>query len=173
MKDDEYVVRVHKKWHTNKRFHKRSENLCRTIIKFMERTRIPHICVIYARTYKRLMKNDYPERWITWLVGRWRTQLIARQLVNCRTHEHRHFERTLRSSDTRSWITPGWGSYQFQRLLGFAQAAKRRSALDVNVFILTCKRDVLKCESSANLNVLHKFVHIVHNVSCLKRQKFL
>jgi hypothetical protein len=33
-------------------------------------------------------------------VGRWRTQLIARQLVNCRTHEHRHFERTLRSSDT-------------------------------------------------------------------------
>lgn len=43
---------------------------------------------------------DYPERWITWLVGRWRTQLIARQLVNCRTHEHRHFERTLRSTDT-------------------------------------------------------------------------
>jgi len=35
----------------------------------------------------------------TWapIVG---TQLIARQLVNCRTHEHRHFERTLRSTDT-------------------------------------------------------------------------
>lgn len=33
-------------------------------------------------------------------MGRWRTQLIARQLVNCRTHEHRHFERTLRSTDT-------------------------------------------------------------------------
>ena len=45
-------------------------------------------------------KYDYPERWITWLVGRWRTQLIARQRVNCRTHEHRHFERTLRSTDT-------------------------------------------------------------------------
>lgn len=43
--------------------------------------------------------NYYPERWITWLVGRWRTQLIAWQLVNCRTHEHRHFERTLRSTD--------------------------------------------------------------------------
>lgn len=46
------------------------------------------------------IKYDYPERWITWLVGRWRTQLIARQRVNCRTHEHRHFERTLRSTDT-------------------------------------------------------------------------
>lgn len=48
-------------------------------------------------------KNDYPERWITWLVDRWRTQLIARQLVNCRTHEHRHFERTLRSTE----MSPG------------------------------------------------------------------
>lgn len=53
-------------------------------------------------------KKDYSERWITWLVGRWRTQLIARLLVNCRTHEHRHFERTLRSSDIlfpdHSWL---------------------------------------------------------------------
>lgn len=49
------------------------------------------------------ISNDYPERWITWLVGRWRTQLIARQLVNCRTHEHRHFERTLRSTE----LSPG------------------------------------------------------------------
>lgn len=47
-----------------------------------------------------LCATYYPERWITWFVGRWRTQLIARQLVNCRTHEHRHFERTLRSWDT-------------------------------------------------------------------------
>jgi len=62
-------------------------------------------------------------------VGRWRTQLIARQLVNCRTHEHRHFERTLRSSDTRSRTTPGWGSYQFQRLLDFLYR-KCRSVLD-------------------------------------------
>ena len=38
-------------------------------------------------------------QWITWLEGRWRTQLTARRNVNCRTHEHRHFERTLRTED--------------------------------------------------------------------------
>lgn len=49
---------------------------------------------------RRLVIIKYnPKRWITWLVGRWRTQQIARQLVNCRTHEHRQFERTLRSLD--------------------------------------------------------------------------
>lgn len=42
--------------------------------------------------------NYNPERWITRLVGRWRTQQTARRHVNCRTHEHRHFERTLRLS---------------------------------------------------------------------------
>jgi len=51
-----------------------------------------------------------PERWITRLVGRWRTQQIARRHVNCRTHEHRRFERTLRSLDFQSRTTPGWGS---------------------------------------------------------------
>ena len=34
-------------------------------------------------------------QWINWLGGRWRTQLNARHNVNCRTHEHRHFERIL------------------------------------------------------------------------------
>lgn len=57
---------------------------------------------------------DYPERWITWLVGRWRTQLIARQLVNCRTHEHRHFERTLRSLDTVPGPLLAEGRFYFQ-----------------------------------------------------------
>lgn len=61
-------------------------------------------CPRYLNAIKLLLTKytykDYPKRWITWLVGRWRTQLIARQLVNCRTHEHRHFERTLRSLDT-------------------------------------------------------------------------
>ena len=47
-------------------------------------------------------KYDYSERWIIWLMGLWKMQLIARQRVNCRTHEHRHFERTLRSMDTIS-----------------------------------------------------------------------
>uniref|UniRef100_A0A8D8PXX8 Uncharacterized protein n=1 Tax=Cacopsylla melanoneura TaxID=428564 RepID=A0A8D8PXX8_9HEMI len=36
-----------------------------------------------------------PERWITWLVGRRRTQQTARHCVKCRSHEHRHVERTL------------------------------------------------------------------------------
>lgn len=33
-----------------------------------------------------IIKNYYPGRWITWLAGRWRTQLTARHSVNCRTH---------------------------------------------------------------------------------------
>ena len=37
------------------------------------------------------------EQWITWLGGRWRTQQTARRNVNCRTYEHRHFERILRA----------------------------------------------------------------------------
>lgn len=40
-----------------------------------------------------MIKN--PERWITWLVGRRRTQQTARHCVKCRSHEHRHVERTL------------------------------------------------------------------------------
>ena len=52
--------------------------------------------------YKNKKKYDYSERWIIWLMGLWKMQLIARQRVNCRTHEHRHFERTLRSMDTIS-----------------------------------------------------------------------
>ena len=47
--------------------------------------------------YKNKKKYDYPERWIIWFVGLWRMQLIAHQCVNCRTHKHWHFERTLRS----------------------------------------------------------------------------
>jgi len=47
-----------------------------------------------------VQEKYYTERWITWLVGRRRTQLIARQILNCRTHEHRHFERTLLSTET-------------------------------------------------------------------------
>ena len=35
-------------------------------------------------------------QWITWLGGRWRTQQTACRNVNCRTYEHRHFERILR-----------------------------------------------------------------------------
>ena len=34
-------------------------------------------------------------QWINWIGGRWRTQLNAWHNVNCRTHEHRHFERIL------------------------------------------------------------------------------
>ena len=34
-------------------------------------------------------------QWIIWLRGRWRTELTLRCRVNCRTHEHRHFERIL------------------------------------------------------------------------------
>jgi hypothetical protein len=42
-------------------------------------------------------KNYNLEWWITRLVGRWRTQLTACRRVNCRTHEHRRFERKWRS----------------------------------------------------------------------------
>lgn len=45
------------------------------------------------RKMNRLTNN--PERWITWLVGRRRTQQTARHCVKCRSHEHRHVERTL------------------------------------------------------------------------------
>lgn len=41
------------------------------------------------------MIKKNPERWITWLVGRRRTQQTARHCVKCRSHEHRHVERTL------------------------------------------------------------------------------
>lgn len=46
-------------------------------------------------------KLNYPKRGITWFVGRWRTQQTARIYVNCRTHEHRYFERILRFILTR------------------------------------------------------------------------
>lgn len=36
------------------------------------------------------------KRWITRLVGRWKTGQNPRVNVNCRHIEHRHFERTLR-----------------------------------------------------------------------------
>ena len=36
-------------------------------------------------------------QWISWLGGRWRTELNPWHNVNCRTHEHRHFERILRA----------------------------------------------------------------------------
>uniref|UniRef100_A0A8D8LZQ4 Uncharacterized protein n=1 Tax=Cacopsylla melanoneura TaxID=428564 RepID=A0A8D8LZQ4_9HEMI len=44
---------------------------------------------------KRKRRINNPERWITWLVGRRRTQQTARHCVKCRSHEHRHVERTL------------------------------------------------------------------------------
>lgn len=71
--------------------------------------------------------NDYPERWITWLVGRWRTQLIARQLVNCRTHEHRHFERTLRSTDTIPGPRLAEGRFSYNKLLIASEQNERSS----------------------------------------------
>ena len=46
--------------------------------------------------YKQTNKY-HSKRWITRLMGRWRTQQTVRHRVNCRTHEHRHFERILRS----------------------------------------------------------------------------
>ena len=41
--------------------------------------------------------KDHSKRWITRLMGRWRTQQTVRHRVNCRTHEHRHFERISQS----------------------------------------------------------------------------
>lgn len=46
------------------------------------------------KKFKKLKLNL--EWWITRLVGRWRTQLTACRRVNCRTHEHRRFERKWR-----------------------------------------------------------------------------
>lgn len=86
--------------------------------------------------------KDYPKRWITWLVGRWRTQLIARQLVNCRTHEHRHFERTLRSWD----FTPGPLLAEGRILLKDCSVffrfieRERRSVLDVYAIVYLTRR---------------------------------
>ena len=51
--------------------------------------------ILLNRRMKNLKHNTI--QWITWLRGRWRTQLAARRRVNCRTHEHRHFERILRN----------------------------------------------------------------------------
>lgn len=48
--------------------------------------------------WKFLKKKRYhSKRWITRLMGRWRTQQTVRHRVNCRTHEHRHFERISQS----------------------------------------------------------------------------
>ena len=51
----------------------------------------------YEIYFSEMILKDNTMQWITWLGGRWRTQLTARRNVNCRTHEHRHFERTLRT----------------------------------------------------------------------------
>lgn len=48
-------------------------------------------------------------QWITWLGGRWRSQLAASRNVNCRTHEHRHIERILQIVTLLQSI-PGSGS---------------------------------------------------------------
>lgn len=125
-------------------------------------------CVFYythkyvAHSYKHgemSNKNDYPERWITWLVGRWRTQLIARQLVNCRTHEHRHFERTLRSSDSVPGPHLAEGRINFKDCsvfcVCFCIIYTRIQQTSERVGCLTCKfeayalkmRDILKRES--------------------------
>lgn len=59
--------------------------------------RISFIKYIACNIYRACKINKfYPKRGITWFVGRWRTQQTARIYVNCRTHEHRHFERILR-----------------------------------------------------------------------------
>ena len=68
-----------------------------------------------------LLKTLYNAmQWINWIGGRWRTQLNAWHNVNCRTHEHRQFERILQvcahctptlvsgSVDTRSIFSIVW-----------------------------------------------------------------
>ena len=61
-------------------------------------------------------KSFHSKRWITWLVGRWRTQPTAWINVNCRHIEHRHFERTL-----RKWVFPTsttvWGWQKRQHIV--------------------------------------------------------
>ena len=57
-------------------------------------------------------------QWITWLGGRWRTQLTARRHVNCRTCEHRHFERILRTV-TRLLSMSGSGSVKSNQKVSF------------------------------------------------------
>ena len=50
----------------------------------------------FERDWRKINPIYNAMQWINWLGGRWRTQLAARRHVNCRTHEHRHFERILR-----------------------------------------------------------------------------
>lgn len=60
-----------------------------------------YFCIIFGIQKRKDAKiplnydKKNPERWITWLVGRRRTQQTARHCVKCRSHEHRHVERTL------------------------------------------------------------------------------
>ena len=75
-------------------------------------------------------------QWITWLGGRWRTQLTARRNVNCRTCEHRHFERILRSSTSAPCLAQGRLTsiplgFPPERALGLLQVARPLHALKV------------------------------------------
>ena len=62
--------------------------------------------------WKALQQSKYHTlQWITWLGGRWRTQLTARRNVNCRTCDHRPFERILQ--DSSSTVCPMFCSGSF------------------------------------------------------------
>ena len=58
-------------------------------------------------------------QWIIWLGGRWRTELTLWCRVNCRTHEHRHFERILRILQglrvAQAAVTERWPSRKIGR----------------------------------------------------------
>lgn len=59
-----------------------------------------HSGCCFGTPAKSLNKTSYTNsiRGITRLMDRWRTQLTVWNRVNCRTHEHRYFERILRST---------------------------------------------------------------------------
>ena len=76
------------------------------------------LCLLQSALILLCNFHSSPARWITRLVGRQRREKIARRHVNCRTHEHRRFESTLRFLNFPSRTKPGLRSAFWKKKVG-------------------------------------------------------
>lgn len=124
----------------------------------------------------RLTLINNPERWITWLVGRRRTQQTARHCVKCRSHEHRHVERTLlaRNPSVSGHVHPRVGidsntnQYELGRLsrsLSRGSDSSRPSVLPANPPLAGC--------GSFGLHGSSSVLHARECVVCRRLLKYL
>lgn len=106
-------------------------------------------------------KKVYSKRWITWLMGRWRTQQTVRHRVNCRTHEHRHFERILQSMLLCTLIN-------FRVLLGLHMVEGCKTMLNKLLFRFLYKR-----RRKSAYYIIENLIFIILIKESLKKTKAL